>query len=63
MKGRHVPYGVVKNQHFQSTLFGRGRGHKKRMLYTILIMLTIMDDPLYERFSLVLSADLNRQCI
>ena len=39
-------YMVVKIQNFQSTLLG-GRGHKKKStLCTLLIMLTIMDDPL-----------------
>ena len=46
-----ISYGVVKNQHVQSTLLGgrEGGGHKKEYhgtLCTLLIMLTIMDDTL-----------------
>ena len=40
-------YGIVKNQHFQSTLLGGREGvTKKSTLCTLLKMLTIMDDPL-----------------
>ena len=38
-------YGVVKNQHFQSTILG-GRYSQKSTLCMLLIMLTILDDPL-----------------
>ena len=39
--------GSLKNQHFQSTrLGGERRSQKKSMLCTLLIMLTIMNDPI-----------------
>ena len=41
--------GVVKNEHFQSTLLGVEGGASKKnvsMLCMLFIMLTIMDDPL-----------------
>ena len=34
----------VKNQHFQGSLLG-GKGSHKKTLCTLLIMLTILDDP------------------
>ena len=41
------PYGVVKNQHFQSSYFGGRRGSQKRVsLCMSLVMSTIiLDDP------------------
>ena len=52
VSGRHtlykndaITYGGIKNQHFQSTLLGVTK--KKSTLCTLLIMLTILDDPLH----------------
>ena len=36
---------VIKNQHFQGTLLGERGVIKKSTLCTLLIMLTILDDP------------------
>ena len=42
----HYMYGVIKNQHFQSTMLrGREGVTKNSTSCTLLIMLTILDDP------------------
>ena len=41
-------YWIGQNQHFQIILFGGGVGHNEEYctLFTLMIMLTILDDPL-----------------